>query len=175
MNIKIIIYIISKNSFKPRTRIITNIIIIKLKKMITTETKGKKDTSEAKSGLENADKVINKGVMGWITRLFMGKKFTNDMNQTLAMGNDTLEMIDKRNELLRTGRDATAIVLTIEDTGKLINYDPIVKIKLNVMSDVSGSFEVETEQIVSKIAIPRVGDRVNIKYNPNNTKELIIL
>jgi hypothetical protein len=143
--------------------------------MITMETKDKTDTSEAKAGLEKADKIINKGFMGWITRLFMGKKFSNDMNQTLAMGNDTLAMIDKRNELLRTGRDATANVLSIADTGKLINYDPIVKIKLNVMSDVSGPFEVETEQIVSKIAIPRAGDKVNVKYNPKNTKELIIL
>jgi hypothetical protein len=143
--------------------------------MITIETNGKKDNLEAKASLKKADKAINKGLMGWITRLFMGEKFTNDMNQTLAMGNDTLEMIDKRNELLRIGKDATAIVLTIEDTGKLINYDPIVKIKLNVLSDVSDPFEVETEQIVSKIAIPRVGDRVNVKYNPNNTKELIIL
>lgn len=142
--------------------------------MITVNSGGQ-NTTEAKAGLEKANKVVNKGFMGWLTRLFMGKNFTTDMNQTIAMGNSTLAMVDKRNELIRTGRDAKAEVLAMADTGKMLNYDPIVRIRLKVLSEVSGPFEVESEQIVSKIAIPRVGDKVNVKYNPQNTNELVII
>ncbi len=142
--------------------------------MITVNSGGQ-NTTEAKAGLDKANKVINKGFMGWLTRLFMGKKFTSDMNQTIAMGNSTLAMVDKRNELIRMGRDAKAEVLALADTGKMLNYDPIVRIRLKVLSEVSGPFEVESEQIVSKIAVPRVGDMVNIKYNPQNTNELVII
>ncbi len=36
-------------------------------------------------------------------------------------------------------------------------------------------FETEIETAVSKIAVPRVGDKVNVKYNPANQQELIIV
>jgi hypothetical protein len=143
--------------------------------MITINTQGGYDMNDAKKGLQKADKLVNKGIMGWITRLFMGKKFTTSINQTLDMGKSTIGMVDRRNELMTTGMNAKADVMSISDTGKMVNYDPVVKIKLNVITDTGDRYETETEQIVSKIAVPRVGDQVNIKYNPNNDREFVII
>ncbi len=142
--------------------------------MITINNSGN-NMNNAKAGLQKADNVVNKGIMGWITRLFMGKKFTSDMNQAINMGKSTLNMVDKRNELMSTGKAAQADVISISDTGKMLNYDPIVNIKLSVQPETGNPFQVEAEQIVSKIAVPRIGDKVNIKYNPLNSQEFVII
>ena len=143
--------------------------------MITINNPGNTNMNDAKAGLQKAENVVNKGIMGWITRLFMGKKFTSDMNQAINMGKSTLNMVDKRSELMTTGKAAKADVIGISDTGKMLNYDPIVNIKLSVQPETGNPFQVEAEQIVSKIAVPRVGDKVNIKYNPLNSQEFVII
>ena len=48
-----------------------------------------------------------------------------------------------------------------------------MKIKLDFLDGMA--FETEIETAVSKIAVPRVGDKVNVKYNPANQQELIIV
>jgi hypothetical protein len=143
--------------------------------MITINNSGNTNMNDAKAGLKKAENVVNKGIMGWITRMFMGKKFTSDMNQAINMGKSTINMVDKRSELMSSGKAAQADVMGIADTGKMVNYDPIVHIKLSVQPESGNPFQVEAEQIVSKIAIPRVGDKVNIKYNPLNSQEFVII
>lgn len=129
----------------------------------------RKDPNKA---LDQADNAINKGVTGFLTKTFMGKDFVDQTNQSLntarnAMGGNT--------NLSMTGVPATAEVLSIEDTGKLINYDPIVRLKLAVQPAYGTPFETTAEVMVSKIAIPRAGDKINIKYNPVNNTEIMIV
>jgi len=135
-----------------------------------------KSIKDAEVSLKKADKMINKGFFGWLNRIFIGKKNTNDLNKTITDSNETLSLMKKRKELMNTGKDASAIVLSIAETGKILEYlGPVIKIRLNVMSDIAGPFEIETEQISSQFVVPKIGDRVNIKYNPKNIKELIII
>ncbi len=47
--------------------------------------------------------------------------------------------------------------------------------KLKVQLQYEPEFETEIQTAVSKIAVPRVGDKLNIKYNPANTSEIVIL
>jgi hypothetical protein len=129
----------------------------------------RKDPNKA---LDQADKTINSGVTGFLTKTFMGKDFVDQTNQSLntaknAMGGNT--------NLSMTGVPATADVISIEDTGKLINYDPIVRLKLAVQPSYGNPFETSAEVLVSKIAIPRAGDKINIKYNPVNNTEIMIV
>lgn len=131
---------------------------------------------DVQKSLEKADKTINKGFMGWLTRLFMGKKFVDQANQGLNMAKQyAVNAPAQRQQLMMTGMSAKATVTKVEDTGALINYNPVVKLYMKVQPDYGMGFDVVSEQMVSKIAIPRVGDIINIKYNPAKNDELIII
>lgn len=137
---------------------------------------GKKDIEkDPKKALENADKALNKGVSGFMTKTFMGKDFQNQMNQSLDQAKSAIDMAQGSAGLAQTGLPATAEVVSIEDTGKLINFNPVVKLNLKVQPQFGVPFEIISETMVSKIAIPRVGDKINIKYNAANPSQILVL
>ncbi len=126
---------------------------------------------DPKKAIDQADKALNKGLSGFMTKAFMGKDFQDKMNQSL----DTAKNAVDYGNIGQTGLPATAEVLSIEDTGTLVNYNPVVRMKLRVQPQYGVGFENQVETMVSKIAIPRVGDKLNIKYNPANTSEVVIV
>ncbi len=132
---------------------------------------GKKIENDPKKALENADKAINSGVSGFLTKTFMGKDFVDQTNASLNMAKNYTDT----SNLGQTGMGASAEVLGIEDTGALINFNPVVKLKLMVTPQFGVPFETTAETAVSKIAIPRVGDKINIKYNPANTSQVQVI
>ena len=132
---------------------------------------GKKIEKDPKKALENADKAINSGVSGFLTKTFMGKDFVDQTNASLNMAKNYTDT----SNLGQTGMGASAEVLGIEDTGTLINFNPVVRLKLNVTPQFGMPFETTAETAVSKIAIPRVGDKINIKYNPANTSQVLVI
>ena len=136
---------------------------------------GKKKTDDPKEALENADKTINTGLTGFLTKSFMGKDFVDKTNASLNMAKQYVDANDKGNLLMQTGLPGTAEVITMADTGALINYNPVVIMKLRVQPQYGAQYETEVQTAVSKIAIPRVGDKINIKYNAANPNELIVL
>ncbi len=131
--------------------------------------------NDPKKAIENADKTINSGVTGFLTKSFMGKDFVDKTNASLNMAKQYTDYDGKKAMLMQTGMAGTAEVLSIADTGALINFNPVVKLSLRVQPAYGMSFDTEIETAVSKIAVPRVGDKVNIKYNPANTSELILI
>jgi len=131
----------------------------------------KKIEKDPKKAIENADKTLNTGVTGFLTKTFMGKDFTNQMNAGLDKAKQAVDY----NNVSQTGMGGTAEVLSMEDTGALVNFNPVVKMKLRVQPAFGPSFETTAEAAVSKIAIPRIGDKINIKYNPVNTSEIVVL
>jgi hypothetical protein len=132
--------------------------------------------NDVEKSLAKADKTINKGFMGWLTRLFMGKKFVDQANQGLNIANQyAVNAPQQRQNLMMTGMNAKATVTKIEDTGALVNFNPVVKLYLKVQPDFGMGFDVVSEQMVSKVAIPRTGDVLNIKYNPAKNEELVII
>jgi hypothetical protein len=136
---------------------------------------GKKKTDDPKEAIENADKALNKGVSGFMAKTFMGKDFMNKANAGLDIAKQYTDYDGRKAQLMATGLGGTAEVLTIADTGAMVNYNPVVKMKLKVQTQYGVEFETEVETAVSKIAVPRVGDKLNIKYNPTNTSDLIIV
>jgi len=132
---------------------------------------GKKIEKDPKKALENADKAINSGVSGFLTKTFMGKDFVDQTNASLNMAKNYTDT----SNLGQTGMGASAEVLGIEDTGTLINFNPVVRLKLSVTPQFGMPFETTAETAVSKIAIPRVGDKINIKYNPANTSQVLVI
>jgi hypothetical protein len=137
--------------------------------------KQKEAEKDPEKALDNADKSLNKGFTGFATKAFLGKDFVNDMNKTMEMGRDAVEMQKQYQNPEQFGLDGTAVVVSIQDTGKLINYNPVVIMQLKVQPQYEPAFETTTETMVSKIAIPRVGDTVKIKYAPADHTKILVL
>jgi len=126
---------------------------------------------DPKKAIDEADKTLNKGLTGFLTKSFMGKDAVDQMNKGL----DAAKQYSDYNNISQTGMGATAEVISIEDTGTLINFNPVVRMKLKVQPQFGVAFETTAEAAVSKIAVPRAGDKINIKYNPVNTSEIVVI
>ncbi len=133
-----------------------------------------KDPQEA---LNEGRKTVNSGITGGLTKAFMGQEFVDKMNNAMDQGQAAIDMQKNGNMLAMTGVEGSAEVVAIEDTGMLINMNPVVKLTLKVTPSVPGlaPFEAVGQTAVSKIAIPRKGETVKIKYNVANPSEFIVL
>lgn len=137
--------------------------------------KNKEMREDPQKAMDNADQTLNKGLTGFMTKTFMGKDFVDDMNKTLAGGQAALDMQKSAQNLEQNGLPATAEVVSIIDTGQLINFNPVVVMQLKVQPQFEVPFETTVQTIVSKIAIPRLGDTINIKYNPADRSQIAVI
>ena len=136
---------------------------------------GRKIEKDPQKALDNAKKTMNSGLTGGLTKAFMGKDFVDDMNNAMNKGQAALDMQKSGQWIAQAGMDATAEVLSIQDTGSLINMSPVVILKLKVQPAMGVGFETTTQTMVSKIAIPRVGDTIKIKYNPADPTQVAVV
>jgi hypothetical protein len=133
----------------------------------------KKQEEDPQKALDNARNVVNKGLMGGMTKAFMGQGFVDKMNNAMDQGRAALDGVNQMNWVAQYGLDATAEVLSVADTGATINMNPVVEMKLNVTSAM-GTFETTARTMVSRIAVPRTGDKLNIKYNPADPTQIFV-
>ncbi|WP_139993108.1 hypothetical protein [Paenibacillus paridis] len=127
-------------------------------------------SKKQKDPLEEADRIANKGFTGLMMKGFVPKQHRDLINQSLSSA--------KQAQMAASGGvtlAATAIVQSVTDTGKLVNFDPIVVIVLNVTETNGSSYQKTMETLVSKLQIPRPGDTVGLGYNPANPVELIYM
>ncbi|MGA7194380.1 MAG: DUF3592 domain-containing protein [Anaerolineales bacterium] len=136
---------------------------------------GRKIEKDPQKALDNAKKTMNSGLTGGLTKAFMGKDFVNDMNNAMDKGQAALDMQKSGQWIAQAGMDATAQVVSIQDTGSLINMNPVVILQLKVQPAMGAAFETTAQTMVSKIAIPRVGDTIKIKYNPANPSQIAVV
>lgn len=69
--------------------------------------------------------------------------------------------------LLKTGRKGIGTVVRVRDTGMTINDDPRVEIVVRVEPGGGGAvFERSKRAVVPRVAIPRVGDRFPVWFDP---------
>lgn len=73
------------------------------------------------------------------------------------------------------GVEAEATILAISDTGVTINKNPYVKLRLRVEPMGMAAYEVEVKAMVSRVAIPRPGDSVRVKFDPNKPEDVIVV
>jgi hypothetical protein len=133
----------------------------------------KKQEEDPQKALDNARNVVNKGLMGGLTKAFMGQGFVDKMNNAMDQGQAALDGVNQMNWVAQYGLDATAEVLSVADTGATVNMNPVVEMKLNVTSAM-GTFETTARTMVSRIAVPRTGDKINIKYNPADPTQIFV-
>jgi hypothetical protein len=135
--------------------------------------KGKDD--DPKKALDKASNVLNKGVMGGLTKAFMGKDFVDQANSGINMANQVLDGNALAEQLAQTGADAGAEVLAIQDTGATVNMNPVVLLTLKVTPAAGAEFQTAGQLMVSRLEIPRAGDKIKIKYNPENITQFVIV
>jgi hypothetical protein len=76
----------------------------------------------------------------------------------------------KAEELMATGSKGAGTVLSVQDTGMTVNDNPRVKMTFRVEPlDGGPAFDVEKTRTVSRLAIPRQGERYPVWYDPQDT------
>src|SRR5689334_230210 len=136
---------------------------------------GKKSEDDPKKALDNADKALNSGLSGALAKGFMGKDFVDKMNQGLDMGKGAVAGMEQSQMLAQTGLDAIAEVVSIQNMGMMINNNPVVMLTLKAQPSVGPAFETTGQSVVSLVAIPRVGDKIKIKYNPADPSQILVV
>lgn len=135
---------------------------------------GKQETDPAKA-LENASKSLNSGLTGALARGFMGKDFVDKMNSTMAQGQAAIDGVNQAQMLMQNGVESSAEVIGIQDTGSTVNTSLVVMLQLKVTTAVGTQFEINGQTMVQRIAVPRAGDAIKIKYNPADPTQFIVL
>src|SRR5215213_5524837 len=76
----------------------------------------------------------------------------------------------KAQELFETGSKGVGTVLQVQDTGMTVNDNPRVKMAWRVEPlDGGEAFDVQKTITVSRVEIPRQGDRHPVWYDPQDT------
>ncbi|NPU84244.1 MAG: hypothetical protein HPY65_07120 [Syntrophaceae bacterium] len=81
----------------------------------------------------------------------------------------------EKDRWMTDGTDARAEVLEIRDTGLTMNNDPMVALTLMVKPRYGSSFQVQTKTWVSRVAIPRAGDVIDIRYDPTDPQRVLVI
>lgn len=136
---------------------------------------GKKKDDDPKKALDKASDALNKGLTGGLTKAFMGKDFVEKMNTGLDFANQAIDGQSMAAELMQTGLDGEADVLSIQDTGGTVNMNPIVLLGLMVKPAEGDAFQTTGQLAVSRLAVPRVGDKIKIKYHKDNPALFVII
>ncbi len=133
------------------------------------------DTKNPLESIEKAKKMTQgKGLFGWLIKLFVGKNSLSSLNSTLNIAQQQLQNVQSQQQIRLTGTKAKATVLKIEDTGMLLNHNPVVNLTVRVSPESGEAFEKTFQTVVSKIAIPRINDLISISYNPSNPEEIAL-
>jgi len=135
----------------------------------------KKPEEDPQKALDNARNSLNKGISGGLTKAFMGKDFVNKMNATMDQGQAALDGVQQQQWLLQNGADGTAVVASVTDTGQTVNMNPVVVVQMKVTPASGAPFDAVAQTMVSRIAVPRAGDTVKVKYNPDNLMQIAIV
>ncbi len=96
----------------------------------------KKQEEDPQKALDNARNVVNKGLMGGLTKAFMGKGFVDKMNNAMDQGQAAMDGVNQTNWVAQ--------------------------------------FETTARTMVSRIAVPRVGDKIAIKYNAADPTQIFV-
>ncbi|MEE1740314.1 hypothetical protein [Streptomyces sp. BE147] len=114
---------------------------------------------------EIADKVASgKGFYGRATRAIVGGEDFARLQESVGAYNTGLTA----QQLIAMGvPPVPAVVVSITDTGKLVNFDPVVELVVDLVPQPSGvAGRIELQTIVSKLRIPRAGEQVLMVADP---------
>ncbi len=78
--------------------------------------------------------------------------------------------------LIANGEKATATILAIQDSHITVqNTQFAVNLTLEVHSQSRGVFTAQVQTLVSRVQIPRPGDKVNVLFDPSNPDNIAVV
>ena len=109
--------------------------------------------------------------MGGLMR--MGKDGMAQANQALA---DYSADAQKSQHLMANGRQGTATVAAVRQTGTFVNENPQVEMDLDVSVEGLEPYRVTHRQVLAMIAIPQFqpGAQVPVRVDPQDPQSLIV-
>ncbi|WP_327111623.1 hypothetical protein OG206_02310 [Streptomyces sp. NBC_01341] len=125
---------------------------------------GKRRTREERAAEIAGQVAEGRGFYGRTTRAFLGKGDFARVQQSMGTYNSGIAA----QQLLASGAPAhCAVVVSVVDTGELVNFDPVVDMVVDRVSGPTGDAErISLRTIVSKLRSPRAGDRVLLVADP---------
>jgi hypothetical protein len=135
----------------------------------------KKAQTDPAGLMDDHKKMMNGGLMGMMNKAFLGQANVDRLNSVMDMGKNAMVGQQQNMQLLMTGLDGTADVLAVEDTGNTVNMQPVARVTLMVQPQAGDAYQVTTETMVARLAPPRVGDKVRVKYSPDNPQMVAIV
>ncbi|MER6207384.1 MULTISPECIES: hypothetical protein [unclassified Streptomyces] len=121
---------------------------------------GRRKSREERAAEIAGQVASGKGFYGRTTRAFLGNEDYARVQQSIGAYNSGLAV----QQLLAAGAPTiTAVVVSIGDTGQLVNHDPVVDL---VVQPAGRTDRIALQTVVSKLRIPRTGDQVLLVADP---------
>ena len=116
--------------------------------------------NRAERGREIADKVASgKGFYGRMTKAFVGDEDFARLQGAIGAANTGADV----QAMVAMGVPTVpATVVSVADTGQLVNFDPIV----DLVVQLTGEHRITLRTIVSKLRVPRAGETVRLIADP---------
>lgn len=88
-----------------------------------------------------------------------------------------MRQVRSNRRLMRGGAEAEAIILRIERTGRYIDNEPMVKLLLKVQPVTRLHFVTEIREVITVMDLSqlRTGTMLKVRYNPANTREVMLV
>ena len=88
-----------------------------------------------------------------------------------------LKVASTNRRLAKEGIEADAVLLNMEQTGLYVNNQPQIKMQLQVHPNTGRNFVSEVREVLTLIDLTqlRIGTTLKVKYNPANTKEVMVV
>ncbi len=100
----------------------------------------------------------------------------NENDNSMDQGQASLSSIRPRQWLAQNGLDGTAEVLSVMETGTLVDMDPVVILSVKIQpAMIAAAFETTGKTAVPRSASLRVGDRIKVKYNPADPTQFAVV
>jgi hypothetical protein len=82
-----------------------------------------------------------------------------------------------KRRLMQEGTEADAVLLNMQQTGLYVNNQPQVQLQVQVHPLTGRNFVSEVREVLTLIDMSqlRIGSTLKVKYNPANTKEVMVL
>ena len=95
----------------------------------------------------------------------------------LGQASAQVDALAHKQQLAMTGLPATGRLLQVQQTGRLVNYNPEVAALVEVHHPQHGMYQVQTTAVVPQIAIPQAqpGAQVHVRINPTNPQDIALV
>ncbi|MSP23709.1 MAG: hypothetical protein EXR75_00805 [Myxococcales bacterium] len=105
------------------------------------------------------------------TAVFMLPQFVRMMGSSTAM----VDALHAKDQLVMTGMPMMARVISVQQTGVMINMNPQVRAQLEIQGP-QGPYQVQSLAVIPQMNIPQFqpGAMVNVRVNPGNPHDVAV-